>query len=80
MQKSNLSPWTNNWVEVFDFTPNKKAGSGEPNFTIKGSITSDLILPLKKAQTLAEMAKEATGEEIKSLDEIAEEDKQAYLA
>ena len=50
MMPSRISPWTNNWTEVFDFTPQKRAENGEPNYFIAGEellYDGDFIRPLE---------------------------------
>ena len=56
MRSAQISPWTNNWVEVFDFTPHKKASTGEPNFEIVSDQVMDFIRPVEQAKKLQELA------------------------
>ena len=66
MLPSTISPWCNNWTDIFDFTPHKTAESGAPNFSISGELKPNFILPLTKASRLMDKAREIN-EEIKSL-------------
>ena len=69
MMNSNTSPWTNNWTEVFDFTPHKKAASGEPNYHISGEeLLPNFIRPLAHAKEIIEKSEG----EPKSLNEVDE--------
>lgn len=34
MFKANISIWTNKWDNIYDFTPQKKADDGSPNYTV----------------------------------------------
>ena len=67
MMHCNISPWTNNWTEIFDFTPQKKAATGEPNYYISGEeLDYDFIRPLAHAK---EIMSKVEGEP-KSLNEV----------
>jgi len=49
MYPCRISPWCNNWSDVFDFTPHKKSETGEPNYFINGDLDYDFVMPLRKA-------------------------------
>ena len=67
MMQCKISPWTNNWTDVFDFTPQKKSPTGEPNwFTEADPLVENFMRPLEHAKEI--MAK-AEGEP-KSLAEV----------
>ena len=68
MHPSTVSPWTNNWIEVYDFTPHKKAATGEPNYYINSEIDPSFIKPLKLAKEVMARASASVGHELKSLD------------
>ena len=70
---SKISPWTNNWTDVFDFTPGKKSATGEPNFYIAGDpLVYDFVRPLEHAKEIIE---KASSDElvVKSLAEVDDE-------
>jgi len=46
MRPAMVSPWCNNWTDVFDFTPHKKSATGEPNYFLVGDLVPDFIRPL----------------------------------
>ena len=52
MRPSMVSPWCNNWTDVFDFTAGKKAETGEPNFFCVGDLDREFIRPLEDAVSL----------------------------
>jgi len=52
MMNSSLSPWTSKWNDIFDFTPNKKADTGLPNFYLGESLEKDFMMPLERAKKI----------------------------
>ena len=46
MQAAKVSPWANKWNEVYDFTPNRGAENGDPNWSIDESLHWKMIAPL----------------------------------
>ena len=62
-----ISPWTNLWTDVFDFTPHKKSADGEPNFYTVSNLEKDFVRPLEKTKQIIDIAKERKGEEVKGL-------------
>ena len=67
MRPSTVSPWTNNWFDVYDFTPHKTAPTGEPNFFLAGDLVPEFMVPLEKAKLLIQKVGEIKGTEFKSL-------------
>ena len=68
---ANISPWTNLWTDVFDFTPHKKSETGEPNFFTTSNLEKGFIRPLEQTKQIIENAKQRrNGEEVKGLQEI----------
>ena len=47
---ANISPWTNLWTDVFDFTPHKKSETGEPNFFTTSNLEKGFIRPLEQTK------------------------------
>ena len=43
MKQAGMSIWTNKWTDVYDFTPNKKADDGSPNFTISSATKHNFV-------------------------------------
>ena len=74
MKAANLSPWTNKWNDVYDFTPHRKADDGSPNFTVSKKVIYDFVSPLEKLTSLVKRVSQAKGVEITSLEEIKAED------
>ena len=74
MLPSRVSPWCNNWTDVFDFTPHQKAETGELNYYISPDLQPDFIRPLSQAKSLMDKVAQIRGEELKSLEEISPED------
>jgi len=74
MLHSMVSPWCNNWTDVFDFTPHKTAATGEPNYFVVGDLQPNFIRGLQQAKSLMDKAAQTRGEELKSLEEIQPED------
>jgi hypothetical protein len=66
-----VSPWTNNWNDIFDFTPHKKSPDASvPNFYCVPSLETDFIKPLEQVKELIEKASLSKGVPIKSLNEL----------
>ena len=72
MKQAGQSIWTNKWTEVYDFTPNKKADDGSPNFTISSSLKLGFVTPFEELQKRFEKIKEEKGLETNDLREIEE--------
>ena len=70
MFPSRVSPWCNNWSNVFDFTPHKKAASGEPNFTLSFDLDPQFVRPLWQGKAIVARVRELKGEELRSLEEV----------
>ena len=50
--KANLSLWTNKWNDVYDYTPQKKADDGTPNFMISKHLVEDFVSPFEDIHSL----------------------------
>lgn len=50
MRPSMVSPWTNNWFDIYDFTPHKRADDGSPNFYCVPQIDRQFMRPLEEAK------------------------------
>ena len=74
MRSAMVSPWTNSWTAIFDFTPHKVSTSGEPNFFCEGELTHDFIRPLWQARSLIEKATVSRGKAPTSLNEVTQEE------
>ena len=75
MKRANLSPWTNKWNDVYDFTPQRKADDGSPNYIVSQKVIHDFVSPLAKLKSLVERVSQAKGGiAITSLEEIKDED------
>ena len=71
MRPCMVSPWTNNWNDIFDFTPHKKSPDASvPNFYCVSSLETDFIKPLEQVKELIMKATVAKGVAIKSLNEL----------
>ena len=74
MHSSKISPWCNAWSDIYDFTPNKVAASGEPNFFCSQEIEPSFCRNLEEAKKLLDKASSAKGTELTNLAEIEPED------
>ena len=72
MKQAGQSIWTNKWTEVYDFTPNKKADDGSPNFTISSATKQGFVTPFEEMQKRFAKVKEEKGIETNDLKEIEE--------
>ena len=74
MREAKLSPWTNKWSDIYDFTPGKTADSGKPNYRVSQKIIKDFISPFEEIKSLVDRVSKQKGIEITSLQQITEID------
>ena len=48
MQIAEISPWLNKWHAIYDFTPDRQAENGDPNWQISAPLNWKFIAPLKE--------------------------------
>ena len=66
--KANTSLWVNRWTEVYDFTPNKKADDGTPNWRCVPELyQGDFIVGLDRMKAMLKSLQSMHGDEIKSI-------------
>lgn len=70
MRPSMVSPWTNNWFDIYDFTPHKRADEGTPNFYCVPDVEPNFMRPLEEAKEIINKARLARGTDVKTLAEV----------
>ena len=75
LKLADMSPWTNKWNEVFDFTAHRTAGDGTPNWRNSINLYWNLIAPLGEVQEKIEKVQAVRGQDaVKSIYDIDEAD------
>jgi len=75
MRKAKVSIWENLWSSVYDFTPDKKADDGKPNWSLSKHQVEGFISQFTELQKLVQrVSKLKGGAAITSLEDIKEED------
>ena len=68
-----LSPWTNKWEAVYDFTAHKTAESGVPNFTVNPELNWRMMAPLGEISEKVNKVKEFK-QQVKGVQDIKDSD------
>jgi hypothetical protein len=71
MQSAMVSPWTNKWNAVFDFTPNRGAENGDPNWRLESALNWRMLPPLGEINEKVSKVREFKGDRIKSVNDIS---------
>lgn len=75
LKLADMSPWTNKWNEVFDFTAHRTADDGTPNWRNSSNLNWKLIAPLGEVTEKMEKVQAFKGADaVKSLYDIEEAD------
>ena len=73
IQACNLSPWTNKWEAIYDFTAHKTSESGVPNFTVSPELNWRMMAPLGEISEKVNKVKEFK-QQVKGVQDIKDSD------
>ena len=74
MRSAKISLWTNKWTDIYDFTPEKRADDGTPNYTISTLTKQNFVITFSEMKKMFERASKEKGEETNDMRDIVNDD------